>query len=277
MPATTLAQDSAALTRMRNQFGTKSPTGARGTLNFAGNYWPTPRSKHTLIYHDVEFAIREARSMIVKGYLVASSALQGNTKAVEQMTKWFGPAPTHQTAANQRWWDGARIIIGAVEDFILKNVNVYYRGNDNLKGQPCDYPGVNRNLVAYDMKGFAESFAGGKNNIIGLCKLFFRKQRHASTMNLRGNDSVGGTLVHELSHNICSTQDHQKHDDSGTCYGVTGCIDLANNKPSRAWYNADNVEYFCEDVYYGISTTGARPIQTGAAQSVAQLRQRFGG
>jgi hypothetical protein len=109
-------------------------------------------------------------------------------------------------------------------------------------------------LTGRDVDGYAESSTSVKDNVIGLCKLFFAKTtaNGQAKMNVRGKDSVGGTLVHELSHNICGTDDHETHNDSGACYGTAGCLELATHKPSRAWYNADNIEYFCEDVTYGI-------------------------
>ncbi len=71
-------------------------------------------------------------------------------------------------------------------------------------------------------------------------------------MSLKGKNSVGGTLIHELSHNICRTEDHESWDNTGECYGTDDCLALANHMPRRAWYNADNIEYYCEDVAYGI-------------------------
>jgi hypothetical protein len=172
------------------------------------------------------------------------------------------------------WWIGARAIIGAVEDFIVKAVHVYYRGNDNLIGKPKDYPGTPpvTVLTAQDTSGYAESMTGVQNNIIGLCKLFFEKSpvTGSSTMNLTGKDSVGGTLVHELSHNLCGTLDHHTADDSATCYGTVGCLALATNRPSRAWYNADNIEYFAEDVHYKFTNAPPpTPVMAGTAVTMA--------
>lgn len=254
MAGTTLGQDIAEFNRISSTFS-KAPTSAHGGLVFAGVHWP-PKATNTLKYRDVELAIGEARSMVVKGYLVASAALRGDADASQKMTRWFG-ARTQHTGFDTPlpdWWLGARAIIGAVDDFIMKNVSVYYRGDAALVGKPNDYPGGTGNLNARDVAGYAESSTSVRDNVIGLCKLFFAKTtaNGQAKMNVRGKDSIGGTLVHELSHNICGTDDHETHDDSGTCYGTAGCLELATHKPSRAWYNADNIEYFCEDVTYSI-------------------------
>ncbi len=254
MAGTTFEEDCTAFTRISGAFGKKTPTMAKGALTFAGALWP-PRNNNTLKYRDVEYAIGEAREMIIRSYMAASGALRGAGDA-EKMIRWFGPRNQKVGFGTSLpdWWEGARAILGAIESFIVKSVSVYYRGDQALVGSPNDYPGRVGNLVQRDVDGYAESFTSAQNNIIGLCKLFFAKRNKTgqSRMNLKGKDSVGGTLLHELSHNICGTDDHEKYDDTGTCYGTGGCIDLATHKVSRAWYNADNIEYFCEDVMYGI-------------------------
>jgi len=269
---TTLAQDITFYGTTIANFGHKKSSPVHGNIVYAGSYWPD-RHKNTLIYNDVDKAIREARSIIVKAYLTASSAVRGDAAAGVFMKRWFGERNTGTGPNDRDWWKGALAIMGAIEDFIVRDVNVYYRGDDSLLGKANDYPGRSaQNLVAYDLSGFAESMRGKKSNIIGLCKLFFRKQKTGgATMNLRGKDSVGGTLVHELSHNICSTLDHKKYDDSADCYGTGGCLDLAEHKPHRAFYNADNIEYFCEDVSYNLGVAPKPKVQTGATQGVKAL------
>ncbi|MGW1374426.1 M35 family metallo-endopeptidase [Streptomyces sp. NPDC002446] len=53
-----------------------------------------------------------------------------------------------------------------------------------------------------------------------------------------GTDSKFGTVVHELSHAVCSTDD--------LAYGEAGARNLASTKPPDAIRNADNHEYFTE-------------------------------
>ena len=71
---------------------------------------------------------------------------------------------------------------------------------------------------------------------------------------------LAGTLVHELSHNICDTQDVEmppasfaahpdwrKEDGQGVkCYFEEKCQWLANNVPDLAINNADNYDFYFE-------------------------------
>jgi hypothetical protein len=54
-----------------------------------------------------------------------------------------------------------------------------------------------------------------------------------------GIDSQAGTLVHEMSHAVGHTSDHQ--------YGTANAQNLANTNPDQAVDNADNFEYFAEN------------------------------
>lgn len=248
MPPTTLAEDGTKFDQVITAFGKKTPMRGGGGLVFAGQYWPpaqdpvTHRPKNGRLYADVRTAFKEARR-IVEAYLVATVALKGtNADATNKMQRWFGDDDTNGA---RRWWTGARAIIGALESFIVRDIHVYYHGDRSLIGQPNDYPGGTGNLVLHDIEGYAESDTGVRNNIVGLCEDFFAKAHDgAASVRLRGENSVAGVLLHELSHNICGTLDH--------CYSKDDAIDLANDHPSRAWYNADSIEYFCEDVMYGI-------------------------
>jgi hypothetical protein len=217
--------------------------------------------------------------MILPAYLAASGAVSGsNTDVLPIMERWFGPRPVSPLNVNERdWWLGVVTILGVIEAFLTGNVNLYYRGDNSVIGKPNDYPGKTGNLGAYDVVGYAETYAGTSNSVIGLCSLFFAKQvgTGQSRMKLKGFDSVGGTLVHELSHNLCSTKDHDMPDGS-TAYGTGDCKILATRRPRRAWYNADNIEYFCEEIAYPTLTgTPTTPITTGSTTSVSSLRTRF--
>jgi hypothetical protein len=54
-------------------------------------------------------------------------------------------------------------------------------------------------------------------------------------------DSMFQTLVHELSHLIIESEDHE--------YGVDPCLELARNSPYKAKENADNFGYFVEEFH----------------------------
>lgn len=59
---------------------------------------------------------------------------------------------------------------------------------------------------------------------------------------LEGTDSQGGTLAHEMSHfnDVGGTDDH--------VYGAANSAALAQKSPTKALDNADNYEYYMEDV-----------------------------
>lgn len=276
---TTIAKDITFYSNTLALYGTKMPKSAKGRLKYAGNYWPDETS-HSLIYKDIEFAFTECRSMIAKAYMSASAAMRGDKMAEKYMVRWFGNRNTGTGPNDRDWWKGAVAIIGAIENFITSDINLYYRGDSSLLGKKNDYPKQEASvLVARDIGGFAESSAGDQDNIIGLCSLFFAKNnKKGATMKLKGADSVAGTLIHELSHNICSTMDHKNVSDTSDCYGLEDCLELAELKPSRAFYNADNIEYFCEDVYYGIANyLKPKTITTNAPQHVSSLKTNLAG
>lgn len=234
---------------VERDFRNKKPLSAdaNGGLVFAGSYWPKKNNEiDSMVKHDVTFAFEEARKISMV-YTACKAAILGNNDGhVKRMEKWFGK----RTSQPKDWWLGVSYIIGAIETHIMKNINIYYRGDDSLVGKPNDYPNTTGSLVEYDVSGFAESKMLVSNNIIGLCEDFFAKNKNGSIkIKLTGRDSVGGVLVHELSHNICGTDDHENQDGTEV-YGVGDCMSLANKNPELAWYNADNIEYFSEDVVY---------------------------
>jgi peptidyl-Lys metalloendopeptidase len=69
---------------------------------------------------------------------------------------------------------------------------------------------------------------------IHVCKAFW-------TAPMTGTDSMGGTLLHEMSHFnvVANTDDH--------VYGQSGAAEMARNAPERAVNNADSHEYFGEN------------------------------
>ncbi len=196
---TTLTENIAFYGTTMAQFGRKQPGATQGRIVFTGSYWPE-RSKNTRSYHDAELAINEARSIVTKAYLKASSAIRLDPSARVFMTRWFGVRNTGTGANDWDCWKGALAIIGAIEDFVVRDVNVYYRGDDSLLGQPNDYPGESGTISDNDLDGIAELSRNVKDNVIGLCRGFFREDQRGSSMRkLSGEKSVGGTLLHELS------------------------------------------------------------------------------
>ena len=92
--------------------------------------------------------------------------------------------------------------------------------------------------LTYDLTGigcqsgwYAYTYHGART--VHLCEAFWPAPA-------TGPDSQAGTLVHEWSHAVACTED--------IAYGRTGCQALARSKPDEAINNADNYEYFAEDV-----------------------------
>jgi hypothetical protein len=275
--ATTIQEDCIFFDTARSR--PKKPKKVNGGINFAGNYWP-PEQGHTLMYTDVRYAIGEARKLITVGYQRATAAIHGDPNAVELMTRWFGPRIDNPGIDQKDWWLGAQALIGAMDDFMSDDIEVYYRGDRSLIGKQNDYPNHVNNLIERDIEGYAESQANVRNRIIGLCESFFEKENitNSATIQLRGVNSVGGVLIHELSHNIVGTEDHYTWNNlKASCYGTKDCKKLAESRSSRAFYNADNIEYFCEDAVYNISSALPKPaVTTLASTNVANIRTGLG-
>lgn len=68
---------------------------------------------------------------------------------------------------------------------------------------------------------------------IGLCGAFFKAP-------LTGEDSRAGTLLHDLTHVVAGTQDYT--------YGRKNAQKRAAGNPNEAVDNADNYEFFMEDL-----------------------------
>lgn len=84
-----------------------------------------------------------------------------------------------------------------------------------------------------DLSAFAFVNPTESSTKINLCKAFWAAP-------LTGTDSRAGTIVHETSHLVANTEDY--------AYGHEAASALATSDPSRAIYNADNHEYFVENV-----------------------------
>jgi hypothetical protein len=129
-----------------------------------------------------------------------------------------GPASTN--ALYQTWF-------GAFDQGRYDNVTKHYTdiGNTLLSEQ-----------VTYDLTGsgcqsgwFAYTHKGDRT--VWLCSAYLSAPQI-------GTDCKFGTLVHEWSHAVSSTDDN--------AYGETACQNLANSDPAKATNNADSHEYFTE-------------------------------
>ena len=69
-----------------------------------------------------------------------------------------------------------------------------------------------------------------------------------------GEDSQAGTLIHELSHNstVADFVDTDHDGDGDDDYGVANAKVLAQKNAALARRTSDNVQYFAEDIFWGI-------------------------
>lgn len=96
------------------------------------------------------------------------------------------------------------------------------------------YPNVAPDTVA------TASYYPGTNSVgITLFPKFWK-------MPFSGQDSQIGTLVHEYSHGYSNTDDFE--------YGAQNCLKLARNDPSKAIRNADNYQFYVEELLGNVAT-----------------------
>ncbi len=216
---------------------------------------------------------------MMKAYLAAYTGKQGAGPERTRMETWFGA------------FDGTRYgtvvaNLKKLSDVLgSKPICVYYRGT-NLKG-PSDEAGENKaapketafaaawrteDMPADLKRAFSTTFShvvlgekffnykgkrtGVASNIAARVAMFGPvrtgltrpTETYASTT---GSDSVAGVLVHELSHNICNTDDVELPSPSPNagedCYGQENCKWLAQHVPAGAIKNADTYEYYFEE------------------------------
>ncbi len=132
---------------------------------------------------------------------------------------WFG-------TFNQDRYQRVRAVLDGVR-FKLNSgstLTAYCRVNPN---DPCDAAG-----------DIAATFVNVRGDVEAwFCTAFFALPPRV------GFDTQAGSVVHELTHSIGHT------DDIAGGYGVAGAQNLAANRPSDAVENADNYEYYAEDLY----------------------------
>ncbi len=171
----------------------------------------------------INVAITKARTLLVG----ASSAIPPiNSTQGEIFKRWFG-GPEGDT------------------DPVVKNVY------DGIVAQlifskfwcplPANFPGDKR-----DPGTFAWVPADASAEIF-LEQLFFNSPT-------TGADSQAGTIIHELAHNssIASIVDTDRNSDGKNDYGTKNAKLLASASPAGARRTADNMQYFAEDIAFGI-------------------------
>ncbi len=141
--------------------------------------------------------------------------------AADQLTT--GPASSN--ALYQTWF-------GAFDQGRYDNVTKHYNDISNtlLNEQiTYDFTGKGHGSDTCQPGDFAFTYKGDRT--VWLCSSYLSAAQI-------GTDCKFGTLVHELSHAVSSTDDN--------AYGETACQNLASTDTSKATNNADSHEYFTE-------------------------------
>ena len=163
--------------------------------------------------------INAAMTKAKEGLLAAIKALEdSSTSSIDRYVLWFG-APSSTTVAG------------------VKQTYSNALGYVTIAAYWC--PTANSPELEWSINEVAAAYPGGAPTAIYFSPHFF-------DMNDDGSDSKAGTIVHELTHlsAVKGTGDH--------AYGVANAKTLAKNKPTDARNNADNYQYYMEDVIFGM-------------------------
>ncbi|MBC9176135.1 M35 family metallo-endopeptidase [Pseudoroseomonas ludipueritiae] len=162
----------------------------------------------------IDAAIAKARQGLQK----ATEALKKPTEAdTDRFTRWFG-APSSDAAESVR--------------------HVYERALTMMNFQSFWCPIVNSDELQWSVNEVAAIWPPTPTAIY-LAPYFF-------DMATTGADSRAGTIIHELTHqeSVGGTKDVE--------YGQEKAKAMAQNNPSQARRNADNYQYYAEDLLFGL-------------------------
>jgi peptidyl-Lys metalloendopeptidase len=192
--------------------GTIKSKSASGSAQFKGNDDFTP--DHSIDAGGTAAQEKEIKTAVEDAYKMVDKAqiYLGGTNRQRYKT-WFDSNYTSGDKAEEKRYDGLAWNFIKLHS-VLKSKEVEFAYDSSKKGV---YAYVDPNDGAYK---------------ISLGPAFWNAPA-------TGRDSKAGTIVHELSHEECGTDDH--------VYGEVGAKDLALNDPAKAVNNADNYEYFAED------------------------------
>lgn len=121
-------------------------------------------------------------------------------------------------------------------------IMLYYRGNGLPGNTPNDEAG--RATPIGPEAFFGAAYPQQPPALDQRFTHIFVGQAFFDQTSLFSNDSMGGVMIHELSHAICQTDDVVYK--GAMTYGEVLCQRLANERPDLAVNNADCYEYFCE-------------------------------
>lgn len=235
---------------------------------------PSFRHATTVNRENAKKTLGDASTVMMKAYLSATKGKSGAGEERTKMEEWFGAHDATRFSTVVANLKKLTDVLGTTP------IRLYYRGT-NIKG-PSDKP--NEDGAAPTSQAFASAFKlsklpasyDRKFSHVTLGEKFFnfraqspgvggqianqvamfggaaaRLTRPNTTFaTTTGTNSIGGVLVHELSHHVCDTEDIALPAGSpnagNKCYGQGNCRWLAANVPGDAIKNADTYEYYFE-------------------------------
>jgi len=155
-------------------------------------------------------ALWAAQDIALDALGMLNSTPKGVRGYADRYTEWFG------TYTSSRYDDVVQHF-EEISDALINDI-------EELEFECHDCPKCKPNYFAYIYKG-------GDVRIY-LCNQFWKAPK-------LGTDSQAGTIIHEVSHEVSDTEDHE--------YRQSDCRKLASSDPDRAVENADSHEYFAEN------------------------------
>lgn len=196
---------------------------------------------NSLAIHDVGESIQRASWLMSRAWpgLINRNVEQHKIR----YRRWFGASSSANGIAR---FNKVKDKFKKIHDALcVKPLMLYYRGAGAVGPNDCaeGVPSISEQSffgAAYPNGAPAPAF-DPKYTHMFLGAAYFK------SASLYGNDAMAGVIIHELSHAIVGTDDHDHPVNGKTCYGHPLCKDIAINYPALAIDNADNYEFFCEE------------------------------
>jgi hypothetical protein len=189
---------------------------------------------NTLEKTDSKRAFDDAVELIQKAWPNIALLRDGVSRTTYET--WFGASDPGRHAKVRKNMDKIHTAL------TKRPLMLYYRGAGLPGGTPNDEAGRGAPIGPEDFFG-----AAYPNQPLALDARFthiFVGTAFFESATLFQNDSMGGVMIHELSHAICQTDDVVY--DGAITYGQRLCKKLAIERPQLAINNADCYEYYCE-------------------------------
>lgn len=168
----------------------------------------------------IQSAVNRAATWANDGYvLVRDNEAVLRNNAPNAYRDWFGNFSDHRYQRVLAVLDGVRFKLNS-DSTLLAHCRVD-------PADPCDQNG---DIAATDAR------------VRGDFQMWFCNEFFALPANL-GHDTQAGSVVHEMTHSIGNTEDIPG------AYGTAAAANLAIHQPDQAVDNADNYEYFLEQLY----------------------------